>query len=60
MSSDLISFYQHKVQQQLNDIVAKDEKIEELTTIIFELLKEDCPEEYRVSVKEKVFTKIAF
>ena len=45
MNSDLIAFYQHKVTQQLEDIIKKDEKITELTTIIFELLSKDCPEE---------------
>jgi hypothetical protein len=57
MSADLISYYQHKVQELFNKVVAQDEKIEELTTIIFELLREECPEEYRVAVREKVFKK---
>lgn len=55
MNSDLIAFYQHKVTQQLEDIIKKDEKITELTTIIFELLSKDCPEEYKVEIKKKVF-----
>ena len=57
MNSDLIAFYQHKVTQQLEDIIEKDEKITELTTIIFELLSKDCPEEYKAEIKKKVFGK---
>lgn len=56
MSSDLISFYQHKCTQQLEEIIEKDEKIEQLTTFIYELLSDkEMPEAYKEVIKSEVF-----
>lgn len=55
MASDLNAFYQHRI-ASLTDEVSRLMEVEvELSTFIYELIQDDCPEDYKRIVRDAVF-----
>ena len=55
MASDLISFLNHRIEALENDNADLRATEVQLSTFIYELIQDDCPEDYRRVVREAVF-----
>jgi len=55
MASDLNAFYQHRITALLNEVGELQEREVELSTFIYELCLDDCPDEYKRVVRNAVF-----
>lgn len=54
-SSDLTAFLTHRIESLEEANAELREREVELSTFIFELVQDDCPEDYKRIVKQAVF-----
>lgn len=55
MASDLISFLNHRIEALENDNADLRAVEVQLSTFIYELIQDDCPEDYKRIVRDAVF-----
>ena len=51
---DLVDFKNYQIEALQNKVFEQDRQISTLETYIFELIDNDCPEEYRLIIKNEL------
>ena len=54
---DLLTFKEMRISAMSDAMNKKDKRISELETYVFELCDKDCPEDYKLVVKNQVFSR---
>lgn len=57
MSHNLLSYKEARIEALLNKVKELELENEKLTTFIFELSEEKCPEDYKRVVRSDVFSR---
>ena len=53
---DLLDFNRFQIQNLQNKVCQLESKVTTLTGYCFEALDEDCPEEYKIILKQEIYT----
>ena len=52
---DLLTFKEMRIEAMSDALAEKDKRISELETYIFELCDKNCPNDYKMVIKNQVF-----